>query len=309
MYTKQTVAASMSWSLGPATEAATPPPFRIHSQNLGRATGGHRGNNYDAMAEPMIPAESSSSQQNYQRVSYLELPEAKVCVSKTCQLLESFQNWVNQLLRCAHRQKVEFYELYDSGFKLHGVPLPKVHVWPRYRIFKPIRLKKSSHEHQPHLPPSTLATPNDSSRDTGAPSLPGRVHCKWQVTAGKLLTQCRRSRLHQNGGWTNQEWGVGPVGQLKWGFNQPTWIIALVGKPRLSLSHASVFTPAQHDSRQGPKLLTMDLFVYFSDVPIVSIIPRAISCHWNGWDQMVKAHYLQSPCFLVTIFVGSHPYF
>ena len=92
---------------------------------------GHRrppGNNYDAMAEPMIPAESSSSQQNYQRVSYLELPEAKVCVSKTCQLLESFQNWVNQLLRCAHRQKVEFYELYDSGFKLHGVPLPKVHV-------------------------------------------------------------------------------------------------------------------------------------------------------------------------------------
>ena len=140
----------------------------------------------------------------------------------------------------------------------HGVPLPKVHVWPRYRIFKPIRLlKKSSHEYQPHLPPSTLATPNDSSRDTGAPSLPGRgVHCDtpgFVIKMGVELTKNEGlDRLD------NENMGIWPAN---------IFFIALVRKPRLSLSHASVLHSqiADHGS-----------VVYFSDVPIVSIIP---SCH------------------------------
>ena len=59
-----------SWpSLGPATESATPPPFRIHSQNLGRATGGHRATAAMLRQNPWFnPAESSSSRQNYQRL-------------------------------------------------------------------------------------------------------------------------------------------------------------------------------------------------------------------------------------------------
>ena len=159
------------------------------------------------------------------------------------------------------------------------------------------QLKKSSHEHQPHLP-STLATPKDSSRDTGAPSLPGRGAL--QMTGDREVTQCRRSRLHQ-------EWGVGPVGHLKWGFNQP-WIRKPWLESPLSVYLMQCFiarlvkTPAQHDSRQGPKLLTMDLLYISAMSQSYLLSPRAISCHWNGWDQLVKAHYLQSPCFLVTIF-------